>query len=818
MIRRASGLLLVLGLMATCHRQEEPTVTVQIAGFKVDVLYTASREEGSWASMTFDSKGRVIVSPERGRLLRLTLPQDGAPIKVEKIAVSAVDAQGLLCANASLYVAGNGPAGCGLYRFKESGDGFVEEPMIKAWTGGMTEHGPHALLLGPDGRIYCIVGNHGKLPSGLADSSPHVNYQEDLLLPRMWDPNGHAVNIMAPGGYVVRTDADGKEWELICGGFRNQYDAAFSPEGELFTYDSDMEWDIGTPWYRPTRLYHCVSGGEYGWRSASGKWPAAYPDNLPMAADIGLGSPTGMVFGTKAKFPAKWQRALFALDWAYGRILAVHLKPEGASFTATFEPFVVGQPLNVTDVEIGPDGAMYFVTGGRGTPSRLYRVSYTGTESTAPAKIEEEAATVAARRLRHELESFHGKKDPQAVRVAWPHLNSPDRWIRFAARIAIERQDVALWKDRALQETLPAASLAALLALIRCGDKSLQPRVLEALNRLGVPWDKIGEDEKIDLFRCYQVCFTRMGRPSGEEAERVAQRLDAVYPERTGAQNRELCMLLLYLGHPRAIPKTLALLGKATTQEDQLHYAFHLRSIRDGWTMEQRRTYFAWFNDAEQKHKGGRSFQGFIRNSRDDALATLTSGERVALDPVIRAGFASPAPAKGVKPKVVKKWKMEDLLPDLEQPLRSRNFQSGQSAMLKARCLACHRCGVEGGATGPDLSAAASRFSRRDLLESILLPSKVISDQYQNTVFQRSDGDLVVGRMVKEESGKIFVRTDPLDDTLTVIARKEIVASKPSPISPMPEALVDVLTKTEILDLIAYIESAGNQGHADFKK
>jgi putative heme-binding domain-containing protein len=818
MIRPVSGLLFLLTLMAACRRPEEPSVTAFIAGFKVDVLHAASPEEGSWASMTFDPKGRLIISPERGKLLRVTLPQDGAPIKVERLSVSACDAQGLLCAYGSLYVAGNGPSGCGLYRFKESGDGYVEEPMLKAWTGGMTEHGPHALLLGPEGKIYCIVGNHGKLPEGLADSSPHTNYQEDLLLPRMWDPNGHAVNIMAPGGYVVRTDPDGKEWELLCAGFRNQYDAAFSPEGELITFDSDMEWDIGAPWYRPTRVYHCVSGGEYGWRSGSGVWPAAYPDSLPMASDMGLGSPTGMVFGTKAKFPPKWQRALFTLDWAYGRILAVHLKPEGASFKATVEPFVVGQPLNATDVEIGPDGAMYFVTGGRGTSSRLYRVSYSGAESTTPVKTEEEASSLAARRLRHTLESFHGKKDPQAVRVAWPHLNSPDRFIRFAARIAIERQDPALWKDRALQETLPAASLSALLALIRCGDKALQPRILEALNRLGVSWDKIGEDEKIDLFRCYGLCFIRMGRPPAGDADRVAERLDAVFPAQTVSQNRELSMLLLYLGHPRAIAKTLALLEKATTQEDQLHYAFHLRTIRDGWTMEQRRNYLEWFNDAQLKHKGGRSFLGFIRNSRTDALATLTAEERLALDPVIRAGFAPPAPPGGGKPVVVKNWKMKDLLPDLEQPLRGRNFLSGQSAMLKARCLACHRCGVEGGATGPDLTTASSRFTRRDILESILLPSKVISDQYQNTIFQKPDGDVVVGRLVKEEGGKIFIRTNPLEETLTVIARKEIVASKPSSVSPMPEALADVLTKNEILDLIAYIESGGNQEHPDFKK
>ncbi len=41
---------------------------------------------------------------------------------------------------------------------------------------------------------------------------------------------------------------------------------------ELFTYDSDMEFDIGVPWYRPTRINHVTSGAEFGWRSGSGVW------------------------------------------------------------------------------------------------------------------------------------------------------------------------------------------------------------------------------------------------------------------------------------------------------------------------------------------------------------------------------------------------------------------------------------------------------------------------------------------------------------------------------------------------------------------
>jgi hypothetical protein len=91
--------------------------------------------------------------------------------------------------------------------------------------------------------------------------------------------------------------------------------------------------------------------------------------------DIGLSSPTGIYFGYGSEFPKKYQNALYILDWSYGRIIAVHMSKSGVTYTAEQEDFVTGRPLNVTDGCIGPDGAMWFTTGGRGTQSGLYRVA-----------------------------------------------------------------------------------------------------------------------------------------------------------------------------------------------------------------------------------------------------------------------------------------------------------------------------------------------------------------------------------------------------------------------------------------------------------
>ena len=151
----------------------------------------------------------------------------------------------------------------------------------------------------------------------------------------MWDGNGHATGRLAPGGYIVSTDPDGKTWELWSSGYRNPYDFGFNADGEIFAYDADMEWDFGMPWYRPTRVNHATSGSELGWRSGTAKWPAAYPDSLPAMVDIGPGSPVGAAFGYGAKIPAKYQKAFYICDWTFGTMYAIHLTPSGSCLLYT---------------------------------------------------------------------------------------------------------------------------------------------------------------------------------------------------------------------------------------------------------------------------------------------------------------------------------------------------------------------------------------------------------------------------------------------------------------------------------------------------
>jgi putative heme-binding domain-containing protein len=252
--------------------------------------------------------------------------------------------------------------------------------MIVKFRGLIGEHGPHAVQLGPAGLVYVLCGNFASVDAPHDPKSPYATpYEGDLVTPRYEDPNGYGAGVPAPGGTIVRTNMNGSFVEVVAGGMRNPYDIAFNADGELFTYDADMEWDVGTPWYRPTRINHVPLGAELGWRSGWAKWPEHYLDSLPATLNVGAGSPTGIESYDHVVFPKKYQGSLFVGDWALGQIHAVRLTRSGGSYTAQATTILKGRPLNVTDLAVGPDGALYFSTGGRGTDGGVYRIRWNGT-------------------------------------------------------------------------------------------------------------------------------------------------------------------------------------------------------------------------------------------------------------------------------------------------------------------------------------------------------------------------------------------------------------------------------------------------------
>lgn len=807
-------------------------------GFAVELLYSVPRDQqGSWVAMCQDDKGRFIVSDQYGSLYRFPAPPANKaldPATIETIDLPIGHAQGLCHAFGSLYVVVNSRSsrtGSGVFRLLDTDDDdkFDKVVSIKELDATGGEHGPHAILPTPDGRsLMVVLGNQTQLPRDYTHSRVPELWGEDQLLP----PMEHFMKgARAPVGHIAQIDPEGESWEIIATGFRNQYDAAFNREGELFTYDADMEGDLNTPWYRPTRINHVISGADFGWRTGSAKFPEHYRDTFGAAVDIGPGSPTGVCFGYGAKFPRKYQEALFACDWSYGKLYAVHLNEKGSTYGGSFEEFASATPLPLTDILINPrDRAMYFTIGGRRVQSGLYRVTYRGKEGVGlPKQSTLPRHSPRASRQKMELLLRKGARlqTPEDLARLWTNIaDGSDRGLRHAARAVLEKHPVELWKALVLGEEDINRAALGLIALARADGLRSGGEVIGKV--LEFDYLKIGgKQDRLNLLRALLLALARGGTPQGEIRGRLLVWLDGIYPAASPGENRELTMLLAFLGAPSVVPKAIALLENSTSQEEQITYAMNLRFMKEGWTPALRVKYFRWLARADNYH-GGPRFRAYLADIRRDAMASLPADKKTPeLERILKTKAGENSPQFSNKPrKFIRSWKMEDLQGLLGAGLEGgRNFANGRKMFGVGSCHVCHRFRNEGGAVGPDLTAVSGKFSPHDLLESIVDPGREISDQYGASVFSLRNGEKVVGRIMNLNrkrdgtGGDVYrITTDMMRPNETrAIRAEEILSIEPSGISMMPPGLLSIMTDNDILDLLSYLLSSGDPKHHLFE-
>ena len=152
------------------------------------------------------------------------------------------------------------------------------------------------------------------------------------------------------------------------------------------------------------------------------------------------------------------------------------------------------------------------------------------------------------------------------------------------------------------------------------------------------------------------------------------------------------------------------------------------------------------------------------------------------------------------------KYKLDELLAFLEKDPAGRKGDPvrGRAVFEKAQCLKCHKYGKEGDGVGPDLTTLSKRFKRSDVLESIIYPSKVISDQYRSVTILTTKGQSLHGLAAVQGDTVTVLQSDGNKVTLN---KKEIEQQFASLVSVMPERLLDPLSKQEIADLFAFMES-----------
>ncbi len=763
----------------------DPASFEMLPGYKVELLRSAGKDENSWVSLAFDPDGRLTVAREDKGLIRFTLSNDHKMIiKTESINDDLKECRGLLYAHGSLYVNANNSKG--LYRLQDTnGNGkFDKKELLHASAGGVG-HGRNDLALGPDGMIYAIHGDSVLLPEDIPDRTSPLRKN----FPPFRKGEGH----------VLRMGPDGSSKEIFCAGMRNPYGIAFNADGEAFTYDADAEFDMGTPWYRPTQVKHLTSGADFGWRAVTGSWPSYFPDhpnNTQPTLNIGKGSPTGVKFGTKSNFPPDYQKALYILDWTYGRILAVHLRPRGSTYMGAAEVFLRGQPLNVTDLGFGPDGAMYFVTGGRKTQSALYRVTYTGphTQPRPLTRAESNRAkrSKAFRKERKKAEFHHC----QAKFVFELDHLEPRIW--HAWRIALEHNKLIPKKE-------DTPNFEYLNARANIDSITGKPRITLLDN-----WPKLLPSDQLAYLDLIHRIMDRHELPTKTLAA-IQSNLEPQFPGHSPEVNQAIAPLLIRLNPTKAVAQTVELLDASVNQRERIYYLYHLRNAKVGWTPALRRTFFRILGTYDT-FLGGRGLPQALQNIRRDALVTLTDAEKMKLTKVIKQKPTLPPLPDLTGRKIVKHWKLDDFNGALNFEATKRNLANGRKMFSIAMCNRCHRHGREGYPIGPDLTHVASRFGRRDLLSEILDPSKTIAENYQTSLLELKDGRQLAGQIIPNldyRAPNLQLAENPLHpDKITKIPKADITKRSQSKISLMPPGLLNLLTREEVLDLLAWLQPA----------
>jgi putative heme-binding domain-containing protein len=276
-----------------------------------------------------------------------------------------------------------------------------------------------------------------------------------------------------------------------------------------------------------------------------------------------------------------------------------------------------------------------------------------------------------------------------------------------------------------------------------------------------------------------------------------------------GNVRRERARWLVQLAAPQAIEAVVTSLLRSSQQEDRLQALLLLRNIREGWTPAWRREYFAALNEMP-RFVAGEGMPKFLAHLQEESKATLSESERAALADLLEAADDSSTGEPPPSRPVVKKWTLDDF-PALAAAPLGGDPRRGESVFRDAQCARCHRVGARGPAVGPDLSFVGRRFSRRDILESILAPSQVVAEHYRSVQVITKDGRTILGRVLIEgdfRSERLRIAADPLRPAALIeLNKRDVEEYRLSDVSPMPTGLLDGFQAGEIIDLLSYLET-----------
>jgi putative heme-binding domain-containing protein len=391
----------------------------------------------------------------------------------------------------------------------------------------------------------------------------------------------------------------------------------------------------------------------------------------------------------------------------------------------------------------------------------------------------------------------------------WPLLAEDDRFLRTAARLVLQRIDPKTWVGRLVSEKNDRVVLEAIVALCKTGQAA--PNAAAIFERLGKTSVNGPEAALLDYLRTVQLALIHAGNRDAD-CRRIARRCLDLFPQRDARVNRELAVLLTHFRKEGVIDAPVHAILLAALKESvddrpqQVHYMLCLRLLKEGWTPEQKAALLACF-DSSGDWKDHERFRNSLTSIVAELDPLIGADERLR---VLRS-LSPTSPAErlrrpaGDRP-ATSRYAFAELLAFLEKDPRGRKGdpERGRRVFLKAQCASCHKHGRDGDSIGPDLSTLGRRFQRSDILAALLTPSKVVSDQYRASIIETTDGAVISGFVAPQGESVTVLQSNGIKVTLKKVQIKQQLASS---VSVMPERLLDPLSKAEIADLFAFLES-----------
>jgi len=783
-------------------------------------------------SMAFDARGRLCVgmgpqyrnpkpdTPGDSVVLVLDDDGDGRADRTRVFATRFNAIQGLAWHGRDLWVA-NAPD---LTVVRDlDGDDEADE-YVRIYTDlGNLEHGLHGLNWAPDGRLYLSKGNSKGLtqpgrvapkafrdlwgvraPVGTPDLPPPQTFRKGEYRKAYHDP---ADDWGLEGG-VLRCEDGGTGLEIVSRGMRNPWDMTFDGGFNALVTDNDQN--------SGDRVFLSFQGAHFGWNHPwSAHWGTPpHPPTAPVSGPLHEGSYTGIVFGDSPAFPGSHRQVFFVNDWLRKATFVWRpvwdgalLKPAGGDW----EPFIDGgrSLFRPTDLEIGPDGALWILGWSAGygaeyrdgqmtSEGRVFRVTATGRKP-APALASRRARPMSDRTPTELIEDLDG------LLPVW-RIDAQDELVRRG-------------------DTVRPALLAALKK--RPPSETRETWLLWTLGR-GPLADRSRDEILLQKLRMPDTGLNRRIQCARILADRTRRR-------GTGAALPEAVVSLLEHAEPRLRFEAVQAIGlcRQTSTRDALLRALATESDRvtayAGWQALRRITPGDILESLLADPRPGVRRSALLALLEDQALVDGQVRPLAAdPDPSVREIAAlwlqkSGAGAGSVEVRgrpleaVLSGGKAHEpvLLPvrststTLDQALAALDSGSAERgarwfhAPGGAGCAQCHRFNGQGNAFGPELTAIADRAPVRHLVQSLLEPNAVITEGFQLLTVQTRDAEH--SGILLEESG-LSVTLGLATGERVVIPKSKIVDRTTEKTSAMP-AFDTVLGPAEVADLVAYLRS-----------